>query len=198
MLENWPPARRAFAVLGMERPPLQAPSGAQVEGPQQPAFACTAAQLQAVEAELRQTYRQQSVAVHPDKCGHPLASKVPSRQTFGHLFQCKPSVLLLLAAESGQMAAATNGVKPTLVLPVAVQAFAMLSEATQVVQPLVATAAPVQTAGVAAPATPHSSSIGGNAPAANPRRDMLQVWKLPLLFTMRPRMSPLCTWHLLP
>jgi putative hemolysin len=85
-----------------------------------------------------------------------------------------------------------------LVLPIPVQAFAMLSEATQVVQPLVATAAPVQTAGVAAPAMPHSSSIGGNTPAAKPRCDVLQVCKLPLLFTMSPRMRSLCTWHLYP
>lgn len=63
-------------MLGMVRPPLQAPNGAHVQAPQQSAFACTAVQLQAIEAELRQTYRQQSVAVHPDKCGHPLASKV--------------------------------------------------------------------------------------------------------------------------
>ena len=75
-----------------------------------------------------------------------------------------------------KMAAAAGGVNPMLVLPVSVQAFAMLSEATQVVQPLVATAVLLQTADELGPATPHSGSIGGNSPAAIPRREVLQVW----------------------
>ena len=173
-------------MLGMVRPPLQAPNGAQVEGPQQPAFACAAVQLQAVEAELRQTYRQHSVAVHPDKCRHPLASKVAlSRPSVTNPVQAICPVTS--GSGSGKMPAAAGGVNPTLVLPVSVQAFAMLSEATKVVQPLVATAAPLQTADIVAPATPHSSSIGGTSPAAIPRRDTLQVWTLPLLFTMSTR-----------
>lgn len=168
--------RRAFAVLGMERPPLQAPNDAQVAGGPQPAFACTAVQLQAVEAELRQTYRQQSVAVHPDKCGHPLASKVVLSTSPR---PCPMQAVWPVTSGSNfskRAAARMVSELPKCCLP-CVQAFAMLSEATQVVQPLVATAAPLQTAGVVAPATPHGSSAGGNTPAANPRRDMLQVWE---------------------
>lgn len=67
---------RACAVLGMQLPALCATTAAQVQGPQRAALACTTAELLDLEAELRQTYRQLSVAVHPDKCSHPLASKV--------------------------------------------------------------------------------------------------------------------------
>lgn len=63
-------------MLGIQRPPVLAADPAQQQGPQQVALACSPAQLQVIQAELRQTYRQLSVSVHPDKCSHPLASKV--------------------------------------------------------------------------------------------------------------------------
>lgn len=65
-------------MLDLSPPPLADAPAAQQQEPQQLAFACSAAELQLIEARLRQAYRQLSVAIHPDKCSHPLASKVGS------------------------------------------------------------------------------------------------------------------------
>lgn len=77
-------SHRAFTVLAMRPPPLSAAAHAAADAahlqplpPQRSVFTCGAAQLRGMEGELRRSYRLLSVAIHPDKCSHALASKVP-------------------------------------------------------------------------------------------------------------------------
>lgn len=86
---------RAFKVLGMRQAPLAAAARATVAAAaaaaaphppqQQPLLACSAAQLRCLEGELRRSYRQLSVAIHPDKCRHAQASKVPPHSFRMHI-----------------------------------------------------------------------------------------------------------------
>jgi hypothetical protein len=155
------------------QPPLRVTPPAQAREPQQLAFACSALQLQAIDAELRQTYRQLSVAVHPDKCSHPLASKVVLSMLSG---PCCRNLSALCGSEPLPTISLTSlGILCWHCLP-PVQAFAMLSEANQVVQPLLATAAPLQPT---SPAMPHDSSIGVNTVSSGVRRDVPQVQYIP-------------------
>lgn len=70
----------------------------------------------------------------------------------------------------------------------------MLSEANQVLQPLVVPAAPLQTHSAASPAAPGNSSISRDTPAQGLRHDMLQVRHNPVLtgHVMHMQAGPMC------